>query len=273
MKGPPPRFFVSCALSKWLRFEKFMGESGPFAIELALRGNDLDELPQRPLKHFRRYLEDTGLPCLVHAPFIDLNPGSNDRAVREAAVVRHRATIDLARELGARHVVFHTGYRPGASESRERSFWSWAAESFRVLASHCPEGELPFLLVENTQEREPGPLVSLRRSVGPRAGFCLDPGHANVVSHRPLSEWFEAFGEELMEIHLHDNHGHRDEHLACGTGTVPWGELFPPSPSTPCWSFTAEHIGGEEVMATRKWLLERKGWPALVPESGLLQTS
>ena len=36
---------------------------------------------------------------------------------------------------------------------------------------------------------------------------------------------FEAFGDRLAELHLHDNHGVRDEHCWPGEGTVDWSEV------------------------------------------------
>lgn len=260
MSLPSPRFFVSCALSKWIRYERTMRDAGPLAIELALRGNDLDELPPAALRRFRAYLDETGLPCLVHAPFVDLNPGSADRAVREAALARHGAAMDLSAELGAAHVVFHTGYRPDPASGRERSFWSWAAETFAALAARAPRGELPFILLENTRETTPDPLVKLRDAVGSRAGFCLDPGHANVVSELPLGDWVDAFAPHLVELHLHDNHGQRDEHLPCGEGTVDWTALSTRPRPPSCWSFTAEHASPEHVEATRRWLATHETW-------------
>ncbi|HZC03927.1 MAG TPA: TIM barrel protein, partial [Gammaproteobacteria bacterium] len=34
-----------------------------------------------------------------------------------------------------------------------------------------------------------------------------------------------AFGSRLQHIHLHDNHGAKDEHLEVGTGAIPFASL------------------------------------------------
>ena len=62
----------------------------------------------------------------------------------------------------------------------------------------------------------------------PGLGFCLDVGHALVElgPRGPLLYW-EALGERLLHLHLHDNHGRKDDHLPVGAGSVPWEALAP----------------------------------------------
>ena len=57
-------------------------------------------------------------------------------------------------------------------------------------------------------------------------GFCLDVGHHNVFADEPLEKWIDAFGEKIMEVHLHDNDGKEDSHWAIGTGNVDFSGLF-----------------------------------------------
>ena len=50
-------------------------------------------------------------------------------------------------------------------------------------------------------------------------GFCLDTGHANLTSS------LKAFSSKLpniRHIHIHDNGGTRDDHLAAGRGILDW---------------------------------------------------
>ncbi len=59
-------------------------------------------------------------------------------------------------------------------------------------------------------------------------GFCLDTGHALVASGSPeaVEEFFDAMGERLIAVHLADNAGDRDSHLAPGHGHVDWPRVF-----------------------------------------------
>jgi len=91
------------------------------------------------------------------------------------------------------------------------------------------------LLLENLSNEvaTPANLVEIVR-VGhfSNVGFCLDTGHANLAEAIPetslapaksgIEQAFEAFGDRLVEMHLHDNHGSRDEHLWPGDGDIDW---------------------------------------------------
>jgi sugar phosphate isomerase/epimerase len=54
----------------------------------------------------------------------------------------------------------------------------------------------------------------------PAVRFCLDTGHANMsVGTLPF---IERLGPVLGHVHVADNGGRNDEHLAAGEGTVDW---------------------------------------------------
>ena len=53
-----------------------------------------------------------------------------------------------------------------------------------------------------------------------KVGFCYDIGHQNCFSS--YVDVLEAFGDRLMALHLHDNHGKVDEHLLPFDGNVDW---------------------------------------------------
>ena len=41
-----------------------------------------------------------------------------------------------------------------------------------------------------------------------------------------LEKWLEMLGPYLDQLHLHDNHGTADDHLALGHGTIDFETLF-----------------------------------------------
>lgn len=53
----------------------------------------------------------------------------------------------------------------------------------------------------------------------------LDVGHANTTNTK-LSEFFKETREFIMDIHIHDNMGNRDEHKCLGEGTINFKEFF-----------------------------------------------
>ena len=70
--------------------------------------------------------------CTMHGAFFDVIVFSSDRRIRETAELRIRQSLDIARRIGAKGVVFHTNHSPQlTSESyikgwhkRNAEFWS-----------------------------------------------------------------------------------------------------------------------------------------------------
>ncbi|HTY52603.1 MAG TPA: sugar phosphate isomerase/epimerase, partial [Methanomicrobiales archaeon] len=56
----------------------------------------------------------------------------------------------------------------------------------------------------------------------PGIGFTFDVGHAHTVGKVP--EFLKVLSS-VNHIHIHDNHGTADQHLALGDGTIPWEEV------------------------------------------------
>ena len=56
-------------------------------------------------------------------------------------------------------------------------------------------------------------------------GICIDVGHAHLstdAGREPVCEYLERYADAMVHLHLHDNAGKRDEHLAPGEGTIDW---------------------------------------------------
>jgi sugar phosphate isomerase/epimerase len=176
------------------------------------------ENPQSILDH-RHAISSIPLRSL-HGPFADLCPGSFDIMVRNVARHRFDYACDVARELGASHVVFHHGYVPGTSPghnwlSRSRVFW-------KDFLSSAPPG-IHFHL-ENMLEHDPELIVDLVDALSsPVLDVCLDIGHAHCHGRVPVVNWIERLGQRIGYVHLHDNDGESDEHL--GLGTIPIREV------------------------------------------------
>ncbi|WP_022797441.1 sugar phosphate isomerase/epimerase family protein [Thermus islandicus] len=172
--------------------------------------------------------EALGVGFTLHLPFVELNPASLIPSVRKLAEERLLKALEFGEALGARVGVLHTGQVP----VRHPLALSLAREALeQTLSALLP---LPFpVALENLALGEEDLLKgpeALRDLLGrfPQYGFCLDVGHALVElgPRGPLLYW-EALGERLLHLHLHDNHGRRDDHLPVGAGRVPWERLTP----------------------------------------------
>ena len=72
----------------------------------------------------------------------------------------------------------------------------------------------------------PEGLAPLLKAGRGKVGVLLDAGHAHVAvsrgwcKERSLAEFVRALPAPIVEVHLHDNGGERDEHLMPGEGTA-----------------------------------------------------
>ena len=78
----------------------------------------------------------------------------------------------------------------------------------RVLTGVCADAEEAVKYID-TLNAEAG---------GDYFGFCFDVGHANLL-HKNLSHYIETLGHRLTCLHIHDNDGQNDLHMAPYTQT------------------------------------------------------
>jgi endonuclease IV len=79
-------------------------------VELQLTSKILDRFTLKEFGILKKLIGNRTIT--VHAPFLDLNPGSSDSYILEATRKRFRETITAAKVLEAEIIVFHTGYHP-----------------------------------------------------------------------------------------------------------------------------------------------------------------
>jgi sugar phosphate isomerase/epimerase len=171
-------------------------------------------------------LRQHGLGITLHAPFVDLSAGSTDPAIRGVTRRRFEELLELVPLFQPRTVVAHAGYdwqRYGYFRNvwldHSTRFWSDVAE--RLHRAGCR------LMLENVYEHGPEEIRELfERLRANHVGLCLDCGHLTVFGRAPLAEWLEVLGPLIGQLHLHDNAGQKDEHLAMGQGRIDFRPLF-----------------------------------------------
>jgi sugar phosphate isomerase/epimerase len=203
---------------------RFLGRS--INPEIGFDANALENVSETELREIARQLHERSLRITVHAPFIDLSPGSPDPAVRSLTRRRFDQVLRAARFFEPLRIVCHAGYdwkRYGYLMERwvENSLktWEWFATRTKTLGAA--------LVLENVYERGPEELAVLLNPLKPYGvGFCLDTGHQAAFSTTPLGQWVESLAPFLAQLHLHDNFGNWDDHLALGRGSIDFESLF-----------------------------------------------
>jgi sugar phosphate isomerase/epimerase len=171
-------------------------------------------------------LRRQGLSVTLHAPFVDLSAGSTDAAIRAVTRRRFEQLLELVPLFRPRTVVAHAGYDWQRYEyfrkvwlDHSTRFWSEVAE--RLNRQGCR------LMLENVYEHGPGEILELfERLRGLDVGLCLDCGHLTAFGRAPLEQWLQVLGAFIGQLHLHDNAGHKDDHLAMGQGRIDFRPLF-----------------------------------------------
>jgi sugar phosphate isomerase/epimerase len=194
--------------------------------EIALSADALESYSFTDFNYIAEQLKEKGLRITLHAPFMDLSPGAQDPAIRE--ITRHRfdQVLKLVPIFKPITVVCHTGYDwkkywPMRDSWIENSLkiWSWLGAGIKDEGSQ--------LILENVYEHDPGDILILLESLkSQNVGFCLDIGHQTVFSRSSLVKWIDSLGPYIRQLHLHDNYGERDDHMALGSGNIDFPKLF-----------------------------------------------
>ena len=170
---------------------------------------------------------DYGPEISLHAPFMDLSPGAVDEKIRAITMERFEQALDLCGQLGAKTVVFHSGYEKWKYALRvdiwlERSVLTW-----EPLIKKAQKTGIR-IAVENIFEDSPDNLIALfeRFSGCAHFGLCFDTGHFNLFSKVPIESWIVPLKKNIIELHLHDNDGSMDAHRPIGDGTFPFAKFF-----------------------------------------------
>lgn len=181
----------------------------------------LDSNYKQLLDNYKKSLKKYDGKITTHGSFMDLNPASKDQRIVEITKKRYKKNIEVAKELNASTIVFHSGYNGLVKNSvykykfieKTIDFWKTYIKNFEntgIIAA-----------LENTYEEKPEILLEIIKEVNsPNLKYCIDTGHVNINSRIPLDEWIEATGTYLHHMHLHNNNGDFDDHASLKSGTL-----------------------------------------------------
>jgi sugar phosphate isomerase/epimerase len=171
-------------------------------------------------------LHRQGLAVTLHAPFVDLSAGSTDPAIRAVTRRRFEQLMELVPLFRPRTVVAHAGYDWQRYEYFRKIWLDHSTRFWSEVADHLNRAGCR-LMLENVYEHAPGEILELfERLRALDVGFCLDCGHLTAFGRAPLEEWLAVLGTFIGQLHLHDNGGKKDDHLAMGQGLIDFRPLF-----------------------------------------------
>jgi sugar phosphate isomerase/epimerase len=218
-------FYVSVPLSK---YDELIDDVINLGFHPEFRMTRADHLARMGVTDFariREHLLEHSRNTFTHGPFFGLDIASLDRCLSEYSADCLLVGLEATRALGGTVMVIHTGYMPQFSRGGRRHwFRNWRERMPRIVERAMDLGIT--LAIENTWDDRPEVLLHLAELL-PAGGvkFCFDTGHVNVFSRLSVKHWWKAIGDRVVAIHLHDNDGLSDDHLAPGKGTFDFPSL------------------------------------------------
>ncbi len=194
--------------------------------EIGLIDNVLYDEPTSEFKKIAKLLKSEGLACTLHGPFQDLIPSAMDPEILKASRNKLKKAFALLEIFEPQSIVCHPNFEPEKHGSQEEQWFAQSCETWTELLQVAERSKIPMML-ENTYEKSPQQLRRILQALdSPYARFCFDVGHVLAFAKNSWQDWLPTLNPWLGQLHLHDNHGSSDAHLAVGDGIFNFKELF-----------------------------------------------
>jgi sugar phosphate isomerase/epimerase len=170
-------------------------------------------------------IASTHLGITVHAPYGDLNLATLNDPIWRESIKQICSCIESAGRITDR-VTIHPGYLSPLGKLMPEKVWNFQKEALRQIGK-CAQEHSVLACLENmigVKEflcRLPEELIGMTEGIE-GIGMTFDFGHANTMGK--VAD-FLAVVNKAHHIHIHDNNGMSDEHLALGEGTIPWADV------------------------------------------------
>ncbi|HXC97239.1 MAG TPA: sugar phosphate isomerase/epimerase family protein [Edaphobacter sp.] len=214
-------------------------DGGAQSIELFAARHHFDYTDRAAVREIASWFRSTGVAATLHQPLYlsdrsdaqwsrhvapNLNLIDPEKSHRIAAMDEVKRALESAEQVPIDACVIHLGHKGDAWNTRALENSLTAIEHLKAFAH--PLGVK--LLIENLQNDITSPehiIEILRVGHFDRVGVCLDIGHAHLAdpqNNKGVDEAFELLKPRIAELHLHDNHGQKDEHLWPGSAAIDW---------------------------------------------------
>jgi sugar phosphate isomerase/epimerase len=206
-------------------------QSGAEAVEIFAARQHFDYTSREQVGELASWFRSNALTAWsMHAPIYAagemgrsgadvLNLLHAEKNRRIEAMDEIKRALETAEQIPFRNLVVHLGDKDDEWSPRTVEYALTALEHMGAFAR--PLGVHP--LVENllSEPTTPEHLVEILKTGHlDQIGVCLDLGHAHMTVGVPAA--IATFGERIVQVHAHDNHGIKDEHLWPGDGSIDW---------------------------------------------------
>ncbi len=182
--------------------------------------------PGDKVQHVAHRLWDAGIDISAHGPIHDLNAGSLDVVIRDYTRHCYFKTLAICHALGAKSLALHLGLNPLLPESALDKWLQHSVQTWTPIIEMAEQLRIT-IAFENMFIPDTQYLIALKQRLrSDIVKYCFDVGHFHAFSRVPLSNWLDELGPDIAEVHLNDNMGTEDEHLALGKGSFEFRRFF-----------------------------------------------
>ncbi len=206
-----------CGYDKISELDRFLKErEGRFGGEYTCK-ND-----RAYLKRLEELIKNADYPISFHGPLVDAEPASlKGSREYDEFVAAYDKTFELAKKYGARHIVYHTSYKPYKKEDIPKAF-DICFENTAFVADMAKKAGVR-LVIENLPI-PPGGLSLIDNEAffamfkSLESDILIDTGHANI-SGLDLKRFAAGYAGRIKACHFHNNEGKADTHNSIFEGS------------------------------------------------------
>ena len=212
---------------------------GARTIELFAARHHFDYTDRATLRDIAAWFRSTDVRATLHQPIYisdradaqwsrhvapNLNLIDPEKSHRIDAMDEIKRALESAEQIPIQSIVLHLGQKDEPWNNRALENSLTAIEHLKAFAH--PLGVR--ILLENLQNEITTPehlLEIVRVGHFDNVGICLDIGHAHLTApekNEGIDHAFELLKPRIAELHLHDNHGTKDDHLWPASGNIDW---------------------------------------------------
>lgn len=189
--------------------------------EIGLDAYSLSNYQRRDFTRMARAFHKARRRLTLHAPFQDLLPGALDEIILDSSRRRLGQAFRLLPVFKPVTIVCHLGYDAKLYQWDRKNWLARSAATWKEFTALAAAHGVT-VMVENVYETDPDLFVELITLVkAPNLQVCLDVGHLQAFGGGDFDRWLNTLWPHIGQLHLHDNRGDQDAHLALGQGTVP----------------------------------------------------
>lgn len=175
---------------------------------------------ERIIEHYAKFRTDFSQDTM-HGAFLDIYVHSEDPLIRKASQDRVIQSLEIAKRMGLKGIVFHTGLLGNLRTAGYLKGWKEKnVRFFTEIAERYPEQNI---YMENMFDETPDMLAELAEELRDvkNFGVCLDYAHG-AVTDCPCENWVRTLAPYIRHMHINDNDLRVDLHQNVGSGQIDW---------------------------------------------------